>query len=49
MTNAHLDNERVVTELLAEARMLDFVPLLAYRLARERVARLEARSSQAAA
>jgi hypothetical protein len=41
--------ECVVEELLAQARILDFVPLLAYRLARERVARLEAEPTRAAA
>jgi hypothetical protein len=41
--------DRVVKELLAEARILDFVPLLAYRLARGRVDQLEPAPSQAAA
>ena len=41
--------DRVVKELLAEARILDFVPLLAYRLARGCVGRLEAEPAPAAA
>jgi hypothetical protein len=39
----------VTKGLLAEARILDFVPLLAYRLARGCVARLPAEDAQAGA
>ena len=41
--------DNVTKDLLAEARILDFVPVLAYRLARYRVARLPADEAQAAA
>jgi hypothetical protein len=41
--------DNVTKELLVEARILDFVPLLAYRLARGCVARLPAEAAQAAA
>ena len=41
--------DSVVKDLLAQARILDFVPLLAYRLARGRVEGLEAEPSEAAA
>lgn len=41
--------DNVTKELVAEARILDFVPLIAYRLARDRVARLPAGEAQAAA
>ena len=40
--------DNVTKDLLAEARILDFVPLLAYRLARGCVARLPAEESQVA-
>jgi hypothetical protein len=40
--------DNVTRELLAEARILDFVPVLAYRLARDRVARLPSDEARAA-
>jgi len=40
--------DNVTKDLLAEARILDFVPLLAYRLARGCVARLPVAEPQAA-
>ena len=41
--------DNVTEDLLAGARILDFVPLLAYRLARGCVAQLPAEEAQAAA
>jgi len=40
--------DNVSKDLLAEARILDFVPLLAYRLARGCIARLPVEEPQAA-
>jgi hypothetical protein len=40
--------DNVTRDLLAEARILDFVPLLAYRLARRCAARLPTQEPQAA-